>query len=94
MTRLTMATRTPTTCRSFYATWHPRFDWRRYRVIAARSAALALAVVALAVMFEGQRWLLERSQTVPDALLAAACAVDAVGGDASVLNACTGDGVR
>ena len=83
----------PTTGQSSYAPCRPdrcRRVNRPRRKLGARLAALAIALVALVLMYHGERWLLERPQAVPDELAVATCALDVVRGDASASGACSG----
>jgi hypothetical protein len=54
----------------------------------ARLTAIALAFAALLLMLNGEVWLLQRASDVPDDLTVATCAIDAVGPDAGLVNAC------
>ena len=47
--------------------------------LAARLAVFALVAAMLALMYQGERWMLERPGAAPDPSLIATCALNAVG---------------
>jgi len=47
--------------------------------LATRVAVFALVAVVLALMYQGERWMLERSSSAADPSQIATCAFDAVG---------------
>ncbi len=47
--------------------------------LAARVAVFALVAAMLALMYQGERWMLERPGAAPDPSLIATCALNAVG---------------
>jgi hypothetical protein len=46
--------------------------------LATRVAVFALLAAGLGLMYEGERWMLERPSTAADAALIATCALEAV----------------
>ena len=56
--------------------------------IGARVIAVALAVVAVLLMLNGEAWLLARTSGAPDELTIATCFIDAVDPRAGALTAC------
>jgi hypothetical protein len=60
------------THRTFYG--HLRRVGRAF----ARSATLVLAVIVIALMYQGERWTLQRPSLANDPSLLASCAIDVV----------------
>jgi hypothetical protein len=54
-----------------------------------RLATLAIALAALYVMFNGERWMLEHPPAAANELVVATCALDVVFGDAGPTSLCT-----
>ena len=55
----------------------------------SRATMVALALLALLLMLNGEIWLLQRSSGAPDELTVATCAVEAVDPGAGLLPGCT-----
>jgi len=55
----------------------------------SRATTIALALLALLLMLNGEIWLLERNSGVPDELMVATCAVEAVDPGVGPRPACT-----
>jgi len=77
-----------------YADLRSRHAARRRRNLAARFAAIAIAVVLAVLIVYGERWMLSQESAVPNELVVATYMVDAVYGDAAdASNACTDEAV-
>ena len=76
------------TCRAPYATCASRRAARAKPKTRTRLAKVAIAMMALYVMFIGERWVLEDSPTAANELIVATCAVDMVFGSPAATNAC------
>jgi hypothetical protein len=55
----------------------------------SRATTVALALLGLLLMLNGEIWLLERTSSAPDELTVATCAVEAVDPGFGLLRACT-----
>jgi len=60
--------------------------------LGARLGKVAIALVALYVIVNGERWVLEHSPAAANELIVATCVVDSVFGNAIPANACTSGG--
>jgi hypothetical protein len=69
-------------CAASLATCRKRLTRRTKPALATRVAKLAIAVLALAVMFYGARWSLLEAPAAASELVIATCMIDAVYGDA------------
>jgi hypothetical protein len=77
------------TCTAPYTACAPRRATRTKRTMRTRLATLAIALAALYVMFNGERWVLEHSPPAANELIVATCVADAVfGSTGPAKNAC------
>lgn len=82
MSTVTMARCADPHCRSRRSTASPRPS-------RSRATTIALALLALLLMLNGEIWLLQRTSNAPDELTVATCAVEAVDAGLALLPAST-----
>jgi hypothetical protein len=82
-----MATQISITCTR--SSCGPRRVRRATPSIGAHLTTLAIAALALLLVFYGERWVLQQLPAAPDELTAATCILDAVNVDAGPANVCT-----
>lgn len=61
-----------------YRTSYCRKSVRRVGRVFVRSATIVLAVIVMALMYQGERWTLQRPSIANDPSLLASCAIDVV----------------